>query len=79
MTLADLNMETIDSNSDGIRDSSVIHLDSQNSDTVLEVTGVLLASRAGSKVKMCQLQTRAAQHAQNTGGKIAAPKIAIID
>jgi len=41
MTFADLNIETIDTNSDGIRDSSVIQLDSQNSVTVIEVTGLL--------------------------------------
>lgn len=41
MTFADMNIEAIDANSDGIRDSSVIHLDSQNSVTVLEVTGLM--------------------------------------
>src|SRR5262245_21819669 len=41
MTFADLNIETIDTNSDGIRDSSIIQLDSQNSVTVIEVTGLL--------------------------------------
>jgi len=48
--------------------------------------GKVLAATASSQLEacrvvpcaMCQLHSHAAQHAQNMGGKIAAPKIAII-
>jgi hypothetical protein len=42
-TFSDLNIETVDTNSDTVADSSVIHIDPSNSITVVGVTGLTAA------------------------------------